>query len=106
VRFYVTVNYDSEGKAREMFGKCNTADFQGWLDVLCETGSLYLQRDGTMQELMRHWRGHRFEPSGVLKEGSSIVDAIARHFMDDENNGAALPPSAAAPPPPLPLRDG
>jgi ribonucleoside-diphosphate reductase alpha chain len=77
VELYVTVNTDAEGRAREMFGKA-TEGWQGWLDVLCETASLYLQRGGTLEELARHWRGQRFPPDGIAGQGSSIPDAIAR----------------------------
>lgn len=79
VTMYVTINVDEDGFPREMFVKADEG-WQGWCDVLAETASLYLQRGGTLPELCRHWRGHRFEPSGIAGQGSSLVDAIARRL--------------------------
>ena len=73
---YVTVNVDEEGIERELFVKADSG-YQGWCDILAETASLYLQSGGTMKELLRHWRGHRFDPQ-QLGVGSSIPDSIAR----------------------------
>ena len=84
---YVTVNTDKDGNPREMFIKADNG-FQGWCDVLAETASLYLQcEDGKWETLMRHWRGHRFEPEGGFREGSSIPDSIRRHFNDSFAQG-------------------
>ena len=71
VTLYVTVNED-----REIFVKADEG-WQGWADVLAETASLALQYGCPMDVLMRHWRGHRFDPQGI-GQGSSIPDAIAR----------------------------
>ena len=80
VTLYVTVNTDEAGAAREMFIKA-TDGHQGAADVLAETASLYLQAGGTLEELCRHWRGHRYEPQGGPRQGTSIPDAIARRLL-------------------------
>jgi len=79
VTLYVTVNTDTDGNAREMFIKAD-GGYQGWSDVLAETASLYLQRGGTLVELLHHWRLHRFAPEGGLGQGMSIPDAVARRL--------------------------
>ena len=80
---YITVNTDKDGNPREMFIKAS-AGWNGWCDALAETASLYLQcEDSKWSTLMRHWRGHRFDPQAIGK-GSSIVDAVARAMEDEE----------------------
>jgi hypothetical protein len=84
---YVTVNRDDAGHAREMLVKADNGH-QGQADVLAETASLYLQRGGELEELLRHWRGHRYDPQGGPGQGASIPDAIARRLSKCMNNCA------------------
>jgi len=88
IDIYVTVNTFADGAPCEMFIKANgggkrDGDVQGWLHTLAVTASMALQRGATLEEIMRHWREQRFEPS-QLGRGLSIPDAIARALMPAE----------------------
>jgi len=78
-KYDIVINYDDAGYAREMFIFTH-GEHQGQADVLAETASLYLQRGGELEELLRHWRGHRYDPQGGPGQGASIPDAIARRL--------------------------
>ena len=82
VRCYVTVNRDGNGNAREMFIKASHG-WQGWADALALTASLYLQRGGTLRELLLKWRAMRFEPQGIAGQGASVPDGIARAWSEE-----------------------
>jgi hypothetical protein len=88
VILYVTVNTNPEGKPCEMFIKSNKG-WQGWCDILAETASLYLQSGGDLDELCRHWRGHRFDPQQI-GVGTSLPDAIARRLMANAPHEPAM----------------
>lgn len=87
VTMYVTINHAEDGRALELFVKCDEG-WQGWCDALSRAVSLGLQYGTPMDVLMSHWRGMRFQPDGFGDNGEgfqgSLVDAIARWASGDE----------------------
>ena len=77
VALYVTIGFNEDGEPIEIFGKASDG-WQSWLDVLCETASLALQHGCPIETITKHWRGHRFAPDGIVGQGTSIPDSIAR----------------------------
>ena len=82
VTVHVTVNTNVQGRAVEVFGKADCG-WQGWLDTLMETVSLALQFGTPMGTILHHWRYQRFEPMGIVGQGVSIPDAIAKRLFDE-----------------------
>ena len=88
VTMYVTLNRDAAGIPRELMIKADEG-YQGSLDVLAETASLAMQWGCPLDDILRHWRGHQYEPRGI-GHGSSMPDAIARRLageVDVEKGG-------------------
>lgn len=83
VTAYITVNRDPAGNILEVFGKANKGE-QGHLDMVCRIASLSIQRRGDVPTLIRHMRGDRTEPCGVIGQPTSIYDAIAQ-VLEKEN---------------------
>jgi hypothetical protein len=87
VTIYVTVNVDAAGKPQEMFAKSDEG-YQGQMDVLAETASLAMQHGCDLPTILRHWRGHRYDPQGV-GQGTSLPDAISRALWPIYAEGVA-----------------
>jgi len=83
VELYVTLNVDSSGTPREMFVK-STEGWQGWGDTLALTASLAMQHGCPLETIMWKWRGMKFEPHGIVGQGTSIPDAIARVLLEED----------------------
>jgi ribonucleoside-diphosphate reductase alpha chain len=104
---YVTVGWHSDGQPGELFLRAarSGSTVGGLLDTLAVTASLALQYGCPVDDLLRHWKGTRFEPAGwtgnpQMPFVTSIPDGVARRL------GIALGKATDGPPPALTSGDG
>jgi len=120
VPLYATVGWFDDGRPGEVFLRVAKAGstLGGLLDALAVTTSLALQYGAPLDDLIRHWRGTRFEPAGptgdpAMPMASSLVDALAQRLaiaLGGDASSLAVspgpPPSIDGGPTPAPGFDG
>jgi ribonucleoside-diphosphate reductase alpha chain len=105
VPLYATVGWDEDGRPGEVFLRVAKAGstLAGLLDALAVTASLALQYGAPVDDLLRHWRGTRFEPAGptgdpAMPMASSLVDALAQRLTIALGGDAGPAPDTDDPP--------
>lgn len=82
--FDITVNRDRHNRILEVFAK-STCGMQGHMDMVCRVASLGLQGRADVETLIRHMRGDKTEPRGIVGQPTSIYDGIAK-VLEEESN--------------------
>jgi hypothetical protein len=78
VEILFTVNVDTDGRVREIFGKC-AEGHQGHVDLACTLISGWLRENHKAVEwIIDKLEYRRYPPEGGIGQPKSIADAISR----------------------------
>lgn len=84
VQIHLTINTRENGLVTGMHAKCTPQDWQGWVNVLLETANVAIRANVPLNTILNHWLYHRFEPAGIVGQGYSIPDAIAKRLISEK----------------------